>query len=118
MLAGLACACALHPLFAAQGRIWNLIGIALIGIMTYGPDTLMQGPASQDIGTQRSAASAAGLVCGIASLGQLLSPYLVAGLVARFGWGSVFQFFIALALGAACLSAVNWNFRPLQVQSS
>lgn len=116
MLIGLAAACAGHSYLAALGWAGNLTGIVLIGIMTYGPDTLMQGPASQDIGRQQHAALAAGLVCGIASLGQLVAPYLVAEVTGRYGWATLFRLFVLLSLATSALSAVNWNFRPLTVQ--
>lgn len=112
MMAGLAVVCLAHPFLAGHGLLWNLAGIALIGIMTYGPDTLMQGAASQDAGAGGGAASAAGVICGIASLGQLVSPYFVAVAAEHFGWDALFFLFVAVALLGAALSAVFWNFRP------
>jgi len=111
MLIGLAGACHLLPMLGAMGHTAGLVGIVLVGLMTYGPDTLMQGAASQDLGADGSAGAAAGFVCGIASLGQLISPYLVAVLAQRFGWDALFQGFVMLAGATALLSAVNWNFR-------
>lgn len=112
MMAGLAAVCLLHPFLAGQGLAWNLLGIALIGIMTYGPDTLMQGAASQDAGAGGGEASAAGVICGIASLGQLVSPYFVALAADRFGWDALFSVFVAIALAGSVLTAFFWNFRP------
>lgn len=111
MMAGLALVCLLHPFIASRGLLWNLLGIALIGIMTYGPDTLMQGAASQDAGAGGGEASAAGVICGIASLGQLVSPYFVALAADRFGWDALFYVFVAIALAGSGLTAVFWNFR-------
>jgi MFS transporter, OPA family, sugar phosphate sensor protein UhpC len=113
MMTGLGLVCLVHPLLAARGLGWNLVGIALIGIFTYGPDTLMQGAASQDAGLGGGAASAAGIICGIASLGQLVSPYLVAIAVDRLGWDALFQFFVAVSFLGALLTARFWNFRPV-----
>lgn len=111
MMALLAAVCLLHPYLAGRGLAWNLLGIALIGIMTYGPDTLMQGAASQDAGAGGGEASAAGVICGIASLGQLISPYFVALAADRFGWDALFSVFVAIAFAGSLLTAFFWNFR-------
>ncbi len=116
MMAGLAVVCLVHPFLAQRGLIWNLLGIALIGIMTYGPDTLMQGAASQDAGAGGGEASAAGVICGIASLGQLVSPYFVAVAADRWGWDALFFVFVAVALAGSALTAFFWNFRAVLSQ--
>lgn len=116
MLLGLAGACLLHPTIAALGWWGNVAGIALIGMMLYGPDTLMQGAASQDAGTPESAATAAGLICGIASAGQLVSPYITALLATRYGWDSLFHLFVVVSLAAAGLTALHWRYRAQAVQ--
>jgi OPA family sugar phosphate sensor protein UhpC-like MFS transporter len=112
MLAGLAIACLLEPGFAALGWGGALAGITLTGVMTFGPDTLLQGAACQDAGGPGNAASAAGLVNGIASMGQLLSPYLVALIATRWGWDTLFAVFVAISLAGAAVAAIFWNFRP------
>lgn len=116
MLLGLAAACLAHPSLAALGWWGNVAGIALIGMMLYGPDTLMQGAASQDAGAPQSAATAAGLICGIASAGQLLSPYVTAWLATRYGWDSLFLFFVFVSLAASLLSALFWRYRAQVLQ--
>ena len=115
MLAGLAAACLLQPRLAATGWIGTLAGIALIGIMTFGPDTLLQGAACQDAGGAKHAASAAGLVNGIASLGQLVSPYLVATVADRWGWDALFSVFVAISLIGSLVAARHWKYRPAEV---
>lgn len=116
MLLGLAAACLAQPSLAASGWWGNVAGIALIGMMLYGPDTLMQGAASQDAGTPESAATAAGLICGIASAGQLVSPYITALLATRYGWDALFQFFVLVSLAAAALTALQWRYRAQVIQ--
>lgn len=116
MLLGLAAACLAHPMLAASGWWGNVAGIALIGMMLYGPDTLMQGAASQDAGTPESAATAAGLICGIASAGQLVSPHATALLATRYGWDALFQFFVLVSLAAAGLTALQWRYRAQVIQ--
>src|SRR5262249_10480698 len=48
MLWGLALLCMVQPFAADLGMFASTTGIALIGVMTYGPDTLMSGAAAQD----------------------------------------------------------------------
>jgi len=62
MLYGLTLALFFHPTLSEFGPIANAISIGVIGIMTLGPDTLMSGAGAMDIGSQRGAATAAGLI--------------------------------------------------------
>jgi OPA family sugar phosphate sensor protein UhpC-like MFS transporter len=115
MLAGLGIACVLHPRLAAMGWAGCLASITLIGFMTYGPDTLMQGAASQDAASNEDPASTAGFVCGVASLGQLVSPHLVAWVVANRGWDELFLFFVGIAAAGAALSALGWRLKAAEL---
>ena len=108
MQAGLACVCFLYTGMAAAGGWWNALGVALAGIFTYGPDTLMQGAAAQDVGERELAATASGFISGSASVGQLLSPYLVAGLTKAAGWNRLFLIFVFIAMFSASVNAWAW----------
>ena len=83
--------------------------ISVLGILVYGPDLLMAGPASIDAVPARHAARAAGIVNGIGSLGQLISAYVVAMIVSRFGWDQLFTFFVLCAAAAGGLLTLRWN---------
>ena len=111
MLGLLALLCLLQPRLAAGGALLNLLGIGLIGMMTFGPDTLMSGPAVQDVVSTRAAGTAAGFVNGIGSLGQLVSPYLVALVADRFGWDGLFYLFFCFASLSALLLSPLWTHR-------
>lgn len=108
MQVGLAGVCFLYTGMASEGRGWNALGVALAGIFTYGPDTLMQGAAAQDVGERELAATASGFISGSASVGQMLSPYLVAGLTNSAGWNRLFLTFVFIALFSAALNAWAW----------
>lgn len=112
MLWGLALACLVQPLLASHGRVGNAIGICLIGIMTFGPDTLISGATAQDIGSTEGAATAAGFIDGIGSLGQLGSPFVVALVSEHYGWNALFYAFVLLAAIAGLLIATRWNYLP------
>ncbi|MHB8519149.1 MAG: MFS transporter [Limisphaerales bacterium] len=110
MLFGLAVACFIHPRLAALGWVGNVIGISIIGFMTYGPDTLMTGAGAMDVGSQSGAATAAGVINGMGSCGQLFSSLLVARMADRLGWNSIFLLFVVCALAGAVLLATKWNY--------
>src|SRR5262249_1129336 len=107
-------ACLAQPALGRAGWAGSLGGIALIGGMTFGADSLVQGAATQDAGGKRSAGSAAGWVNGIASLGQLLSPYLLAQGASRRGWDMRFGLFVAIALIGSATAAAFWSHRPVE----
>lgn len=109
MFGGLALACWIHPWMAAAGRLGVACSIALIGIMNFGPDTLLQGAASQDMGERWGGGTASGFISGFGSIGQVFSPYLVAYLSQKFGWNSLFYGFVILAALGGTLLATQWN---------
>jgi OPA family sugar phosphate sensor protein UhpC-like MFS transporter len=115
MMAGLAAACLAHPALSAAGRWGNIAGLALIGAMTYGPDTLLGGAATQDASRPGTAATAAGYVNSIGSLGQLVSPFIVAKVVSAAGWNALFHLFVVFAAAGALLLATKWNYRAIAV---
>jgi sugar phosphate permease len=109
MLFGLAAALLMHPVIGRLGPVAMACSISLLGILVYGPDLLMSGPASVDAVGPRHAARAAGIVNGVGSLGQLISAYVVAVIVSRFGWDQLFTFFVLCAAAAGGLLTLRWN---------
>jgi len=118
MLLGLAVILLLHPTLSSYGMMFNAISIGIIGIMIYGPDALMSGAAAMDIGSQRGAATAAGVINGMGSIGQLLSPMLVAYVAAEMGWNSLFYLFVVFSLISAGLLATKWNYGGIPKEAS
>ncbi len=110
MLFGLTIAFIIQPVLTGMGHVATMIGIGLIGFMTYGPDALMSGAAAMDIGSVKGAAKAAGFINGVGSIGQLLSPFIVAFISGRYGWEILFRIFIFTSLFSAILLATKWNF--------
>jgi len=112
MLFGLAIACLVQPQLASFGLLGCAIGIAFIGIMTYGPDALMSAPAAMDMGSQRGAATAAGVINGIGSCGPIFSPVIVAHFAdpERLGWNGLFRLFAVCAVFGGVLLATKWNY--------
>ena len=109
MLFGLAGWLLIHPVIGRLGPAAMAVSISILGILVYGPDLLMSGPASVDAVRAEHAARAAGIVNGIGSLGQLISAYVVAMVVSRFGWDQLFTFFLLCAAAAGALLTLRWN---------
>lgn len=110
MLFGLAAACVAYPQLARMGQVYNIIGLSLVGILTFGPDALMSGAAAMDIGSQKGAGVASGFINGMGSAGQLWSPLLVAYITDWFGWDKLFLVFTVFALVGGVLLATKWNY--------
>ncbi len=115
MLFGLAAACFIYPSLAAQKGWLNIAGLSLIGFMTFGPDALMTGAGAMDIGSQKAAGMASGIINGIGSIGAALSPLLVATVSeSSWGWDGLFPIFTIFSVIAALLMATRWNEGKLQ----
>lgn len=110
MLLGLAVVCYFEPVLVRWGPYGPALAMSLLGFMTYGPDTLMTGAGAIDIGTPRRAATAAGVINGMGSCGQLLSPFVVFHMEKNYGWDSIFYLFVGCSLLGALLLATKWNF--------
>jgi len=109
MLFALAAWLLFHPVIGRLGPAAMAFSISMLGILVYGPDLLMSGPASVDAVRAEHAARAAGIVNGVGSLGQLISAYVVAMIVSRFGWDQLFTFFLICAAAAGALLTLRWN---------
>lgn len=110
MLFGLGLLCFLQPYLSQISITATLICIGLIGLMTFGPDSLISGAAAIDIGGRDGAATAAGIINGVGSCGQLLSPFAVAYIADKYGWDALFQTFVVLSVIAALLTLIKWNY--------
>ncbi len=116
MLFGLAVILFIHPTVAQFGLVASAVSIGIIGIMTYGPDALMSGAGAMDLGSQRGAATAAGVINGMGSFGQLLSPLLVAYVSDAFGWDSLFYLFVVFAIVSGTLLVTKWNYGGRKIE--
>jgi sugar phosphate permease len=119
MLFGLAIACFIYPSLAAQKGWLNILGLSFIGIMTFGPDALMTAAGAMDIGSQKAAGMAAGIINGIGSIGAALSPFLVAIVSeSSLGWDGLFPIFMVFSVIAALLMATQWNVGKPHTQTT
>jgi sugar phosphate permease len=100
-LVGLAVALGAYALLGRSGIVANVVLLALIGALLFGPDSLLSGAAAMDAGGERAAATSAGFVNGLGSLGALLQGLVVPAIAAHLGWRALFPLFVALSLLAA-----------------
>jgi len=111
MLFLMAIFCFVQPFLATFGMVAIGINIGLIGVMTYGPDSILSGATAMDIGGKKGAAMAAGIINGVGSAGQLLSPFIAAFISDKFGWNALFYGFVFLALIGSGLALTKWSFK-------
>lgn len=116
MMIGLGLACLLHPYMTSFGKVGTIISIALIGIMTYGPDALICTAGSMDVGGKKGAGMAAGIINGMGSIGQMFSGFIVVAINERFGWDNLFNFFVVMSFIGGGLAALKWNYLSPETQ--
>jgi sugar phosphate permease len=92
----------------------DVLALALVGALLFGPDSLLSGAAAQDAGGQSAAATATGFVNGLGSFGALAQGLVIPGIAARFGWKAMFPALAALTLGAV-LALLPTLRRPVSV---
>jgi sugar phosphate permease len=116
MCAALAASLLLYTRLAPVSGVWNFVGMALVGFCLFGPDTLVAGAASQDIGGTHNVARAAGFVNGMGSTGAVFQGAFTAGL-SSYGWDYLFYAFVAMAAVSCVVLLVGNPGRPVSPRS-
>ncbi len=93
----LAVSLAIYAKTAALGMVPNLLGLALIGFCLFGPDALISGVAAQDLGGPYAAATVAGIINGLGSVGAIAQGFLFTSVNKQYGLEAVFYVLMALA---------------------
>ncbi|HOO55613.1 MAG TPA: MFS transporter [bacterium] len=112
MFFGLAIACLFQTKLCVMGIVPMVIGLSIIGFMTYGPDSIMTGAAAMDFGTRKGAATAAGFINGCGSVGAAIQEPLLGYFAVKFGYDYFFYIFIILAIIPGILMLTQWNAKP------
>lgn len=88
----------------------NFVVMAFVGALLFGPDSLISGAAAQDAGGKYAAATAAGIVNGVGSMGMVAQELVTRGVSEKYGWGALFYVFVGLAtFSAICLVPTFWR---------
>jgi OPA family sugar phosphate sensor protein UhpC-like MFS transporter len=86
----------------------------LIGLLLFGPDSLIVGTSAVDFGTKKGASTAAGLINGFGSIGAIMGGSLPGFISERWGWGVLFYILAASVLFAGLLLLPKWNAVPIE----
>lgn len=85
-----------------SGSVWlDVLVLALLGALLFGPDSLLAGAAAQDAADPAAAATATGFVNGLGSFGALVQGIVVPPIAAAYGWRALFPSLALFAFGAA-----------------
>lgn len=103
MVLALAGALLLYRGVGDVGIVANGLSMALVGFLLFGPDALISGAAAQDLGGGASAASAAGIINGIGSIGAVLQGIVTTRVSSAYGWEALFLVFVGLAVLSSVL---------------
>ena len=90
----------------------------LLGVFIYAADSLISGTAAVDFGSKHGAATAAGLINGSGSIGQIIGPAIPGLVPATWGWGGVFSIVGGMVLVAGLVLLPKWNALPAPARSS
>jgi sugar phosphate permease len=65
--------------------------LAFVGFCLFGPDTLLSATAAQDLGGPAAAATAAGVINGLGSIGSIVGLALAPWMSEKLGWTTYFS---------------------------
>lgn len=96
-----------YQLVGDKGLVVNAVLLACVGFLLFGPDSLLSGTMSQDLGGRAATGRVAGIINGMGSVGAIFSPLIVAQVSESYGWGTLFFGFCAVTIVAAALLFVS-----------
>ncbi len=114
MLLGMTTATGLLMAFGDSGVEVFIVLLGVVGFTLYGPDALLTGAGSIDIGGRRAAVYATALIAGLGGLGPVVQEVIIARLYdSKSGdLGPIFVLlFSSAALAAAFCAALVWRNR-------
>lgn len=88
------------------------VALFFLGFAAFGPDSIISGTAAMDFGTKKGAATAAGFINGMGSIGAVLGGSLPGYISDRWGWETLFYVLAGLVFLAAILMLPMWNRIP------
>ena len=94
-------------------RISLSLSLMLIGLLLFGPDSIVSGTAAIDFGTKKGAATAAGVINGMGSVGAIIGGTLPGLFLERWGWNGIFAFLGIMLFIAGSILIPKWNTVPI-----
>lgn len=95
-----------------------MLTLAAIGFFLFGPDSLISATSSVDFGTKKGAGSAAGIINGMGSVGQILGMALPGLIADLYGWDTLFNGMGFFILIAALIMIPKWNAVPATAENN
>jgi len=96
-----------YQLVGGQSLVMNAAVLACVGFLLFGPDSLLSGTMSQDLGGRAATGRVAGIINGMGSVGAIFSPLIVARVSEAWGWSTLFFGFCGVTVVAAALLFVS-----------
>ena len=96
------CAAFIYPEVASYGKTYNVVVMAVIGIMIAGPDCVLGSSACAEVCEKNNRpldiTTATGIVNGMGSVGAIASGYLPILVKKMYGWNALFHMLSGLGL--------------------
>ncbi|MBW1809402.1 MAG: MFS transporter [Deltaproteobacteria bacterium] len=110
MLIGMTLAFLMMATYGAASLIFFTVSMGLAGFMLYGPDSLLSGVGAIDVGSQRGALTAAGIINGMGSAGPIVQEQLVARMYQSSGHdiGPILVLLLAVAGAGTLIMGILW----------
>ncbi len=93
-------------------RISLILGFFFMGLMVFGPDSIVSSTAAVDFAGESEASSAAGLVNGLGSVGAIIGGTVPGFFAEQYGWSGTFYFLGGMVIVASLILVSKWNVRP------
>ncbi len=106
----------LYSVFASVNMMVNIGLLVAIGFLLFGPDAIISGCAAQDIGGRDAAASCAGIINGVGSVGGIFAGMVPPLISEMYGFNALLYFFIGLVLLGSALILVAYRMRNLEIE--
>lgn len=100
---GMTLSCALLVTGGAASLVVFAVSLGLIGFFLYGPDALLTGAGAIDVGSQRGATLAAGIINGMGSVGSVVQELALGQVLGHGSVETVFALLFAAAVGSVLM---------------
>lgn len=108
----MSCACLLATIgmwsFGTSSVTAYVVLLGLIGLSAMGPDSLLSGTSAMDIGSRRQAATAAGIINGLGSIGPIIQEPAIGYLKKDYGLSAVLFLLVTVVFLSTIGTGMLW----------